>query len=138
MHSIKRHPAAFATLLVVLLIGAAIGWMFWQLQLAKDRRAFSEMLRRENKADLVASIATDANLDWLRRRIGDVSVGYIVRYSAMTDEDRRQVQRLFPEASVVWSGGQPELSKSLQRTAIQPAAAKPKLAFSPAAAANPP
>jgi hypothetical protein len=134
LRSIARHPAALAALLAVLLLGVAVGWLLSQLQLVRNRRAFSEHLRQTNKADLVASLSAATKLSWLRRYFDDLAVEHVVRYSAMTDDDQQKVADLFPEASTLWSGGNPELLRSLQSAAIQPAAAHPTPASSPVAA----
>lgn len=103
----KRTPRrwfrfSLRTLFVVVTVFAV--WLGWELSFIKERKASIRLIRDKygsvyTSSDLADRPVTDlVSIPFWRRMLGDEAVQMVRLTPAFSDNDLRNVQRIFPEA----------------------------------------
>jgi hypothetical protein len=93
-------------MIVVTLLAIPCGYVGWQVKIVRERRATITDLRNTEK--VVFGLAEPGGNDqppWIRRILGDQGIRYIGLpiTTTTTEEYRRRVRELFPEAECIGS-----------------------------------
>ncbi len=96
-----RFRFSLRTLLVVVtLLGAALGWAGWQWRIVQERVAAATWIA-ENDGQF--GEYTGEPLPWIRRILGDQPFAYeIILADEPTEARKEELRRIFPECKIGW------------------------------------
>src|SRR5262249_12540958 len=122
----KRHWFRWSLrtmFVVVAALCAFLGWLAWEWQFVRDRRAFNAQARADGngyaltypgsiaanwpqalRGPALISDGTVRSVPIWRRWLGDEAFGLVVVPAAWSKSDAMKVKSLFPESSVFWNG----------------------------------